>query len=718
MYWRIWKSIKIVDIISISDINILQVVSLEETLENTPNSDPKERNAMKHDAIRQMGVMHILVLGVLLVAIEAIVICNTEGDKLCHELGTIMNYTKCQGQFEDYTNRTFELPNDVTMLNLSAIGITPHASDQLIHLCDLEQLSYLDISQNDVVDIGVIPCSIPSLNVLVLSKNAITGINKDSFVGITNLTNLYLKGNYITVIESNSFSDLNNLRTLDLSDNNLLGIQSDILRGLTNLKYINLANNKISFILVGAFSGLGSLESIDLSWNGLSTIDKLTFVGAERLQQLILKGNPLTGSSFEFLTIFRHLFYVDLSKIAIQTLESGSFYQINVSHIVLSKNENFKVILEKSFSSCPLLESIDISNNPLLFYIHSKAFRLNNLKTINVSRSGLEYFYQESLQNETLVTLYETHLQCNCLNNNILSSTFQTRGLNLNSCLNDSLHQSFYESSNKSINIDYCPPNIISKLKREYIMSVGQRLTLGCFGVGVPWPDLKWIRTMWNGSQTINETITTDYWLQLHIIAINQGEKYGCVANATGMEDSQFFTLTVKNTDVGVVILRRASTFIVISWNKTHAGSHHVVMYREYEKTLDYHVKRVHDYWKVFKISNLKAETAYEVCIGSALDINDRNCVKTSTTFKSGMAGIHTDIGVLIVLIIAGLTFGVCFLTTLYKCIKIVKGSTKPEYIVHSLSHDSFSEVKDATYTYENHFTDFVITENEAKTEL
>ena len=43
VYWPIWKSIKIVDIISISDINILQVVSLEETLENTPNSDPKER---------------------------------------------------------------------------------------------------------------------------------------------------------------------------------------------------------------------------------------------------------------------------------------------------------------------------------------------------------------------------------------------------------------------------------------------------------------------------------------------------------------------------------------------------------------------------------------------------------------------------------------------------------------------------------------------------
>ena len=656
-------------------------------------------------------------LRVMMVPICAIVICDSDETRYSEELGIFLNYTKCKGQVDEFINRTFELPIDVLMLDLSGVGMGVQQVDYLKYICGFTNLTFLNISENEIVGTQDLFCSIPSLKVLDLSRNAITVIRNTSFTNIMMLTHLYLNGNYITVIESSSFSALKELRTLDLSDNNILGLQIDTLSGLTNLKYIKLANNKISFILAGAFSGLQSLESIDLSRNSLSDIDKFTFIGVERLQRLLLKENLLTASSFKFLSIFQHLSITDVSKNLIETLETGSFFQVNTTKIVLSYSPSLKAILRKSFASCPFLETVDLSHSHQLFYIHSKAFQVDSLKHIDISCSSLEYLHVESLENQTLITLNDTNLQCDCLNVDFFNSRLQVEGLGPRECRQNLTELSNYQNQS-DIYGHFCAPKIISNLREKYILSVGQRKTVGCFAVGKPWPDVSWIRALWNGTHDIYETVTTNHWLKLHIMAVNQGGKYGCIATAMGLNASRFFTLQIKSIDIGVVILTRDPTSIVITWNTTHHRLRHVVLYREYEETLDYHVQFVKDYWRVYKLSDLKPETLYEICIGSALDMNDKNCVKTSTTFYNGVAGIHTDVGVVVVLSIAGLTFGFCFFTTLYKCIKKVKGATKPVYMVNSLSRDSFSETKGATFTYENHFTDFIITEDEAKTEL
>ncbi len=59
------------------------------------------------------------------------------------------------------------------------------------------------------------------LEALDLTRNLITKIPRDFFIGNNKLYFIYLKGNKITEIETNTFSHLRNLRLFDLSNNSI-----------------------------------------------------------------------------------------------------------------------------------------------------------------------------------------------------------------------------------------------------------------------------------------------------------------------------------------------------------------------------------------------------------------------------------------------------------------------------------------------------------------
>lgn len=663
-------------------------------------------------------MLNILFIAAILVPVCALVICDNK-QAFIKEMAAVLNYTKCEGQMDDSSNGSLTLASAITLLDLSGLGIGIQPYDHFSYLRDLEKLVFLNISSNEITSIQDVSLHFPSLEILDLSRNAITVLQTEAFVRTKSLTDLYLAGNGITLIESNAFNDLTRLRSLDLSNNDLLGIQIDTLSGLTGLKYINLANNRIAFIMVGAFSGLNSLETIDLTNNIISAIDKFAFQGAEGLHSIILKENQIKRSSFDFFSTFEQLHSIDLSSNKFHSLETGSFYKVNVSKVVITYMPSLKFIMKKAFSYCPFLDTIDLSQNQQLFYIHSEAFQHVQTKLIDLSNSEIEYLHLKTKNDETMIILSNSKLQCDCVNSDILNNRFPTKGLALSDCRfidqNDTV---MFNSENNTDSFTMCKPKIISKIKPKYSLSVGERHSVGCFAVGIPWPETRWVRVHINNSHAVYENISFSHWLNMHVKTVNQGGTYGCIAFTTHNTISRFLTLKVKSIDVGVVVIARASTSIVITWNKTHHHMRHVILHRAYEDTINYNIQKLNDYWKILKISDLTPATAYEICIGSALDINDRNCIRTSTILFDSVSGIHTDVGVVIVLSVAGLTFSACFIVTLCKCIRKVKAENRGVCMVNSLSREYFGDVKEATFTYENQFTDFVITEDEDKTEF
>ena len=638
--------------------------------------------------------------------------CNSVETRFCPELEVFLNYSKCEGSIEytDYHSFMKKTGEWGIMLDISGTQVRSLVNDVTNFTYILDSVVFLNVSDNQLTSVDNISCSVPDVKVLDLSRNSIRLIGRNSFSRMTAITHLYLTGNGIALIESYSFSDLKNLTYLHISDNSVLGIEVDTLNGLTSLKNINLTNNKISFITAAAFDGLNGLRTVDLSNNMISKIDAFSFSGAEALQYLNLRNNRMKQTDFKFISIFEKLDTVDISENQFRGLESRAFSGLNVSNIVLSHTPSLRYIMAQSFESCPLLKTIDLSNNRHLFYIHGNAFQdiYSTLRYLDLSNSVIEYLSLNSINNQTIVVLNNTNIKCDCVNSYILVSNSHIEGLFTSDC----------PLADIDTNANDCPPKIVSDMKRNYIMSVGERRSLDCLAVGNPWPETRWVKEEHIEGQSVYETITTNHRLDIHVTAVTQGGTYGCIACALDREVSRLFNLQVKSIDIGVFVIARDATSIIISWNKTHHGRHHVLLHREYEVTLNYHVHRLKEYWKVFKLSDLQPETPYEICIGSAIDINDRNCVKSSTILSETTAGIHTDFGVVLILVMVSLILGACFITVACKCIKKLSRGYKGIYMVNSFSREHFEDLREPVLTYENHYTDIDIMEEEDKTEF
>lgn len=212
----------------------------------------------------------------------------------------------------------------------------------------LHGLKVLDLSMNEIseVDMASLPSSLSevhfssnelydipaafrlknfsSLSLLDLSRNKLTTLDRNCFVGFPALAVLDLCWNSIKVIDDYTFGQLNQLRELNLEGNHLVLPGSSLtspFQGALNLKILNLAFNRITNF-PGLFDGLKGhvlkLKSLNMTGNPLGEIVQsrveqldmaletlvlddcnLSFVGAEaffglqKLDSVYLRRNKL-----------------------------------------------------------------------------------------------------------------------------------------------------------------------------------------------------------------------------------------------------------------------------------------------------------------------------------------------------------------------------------------------------------------------------------------
>ncbi|KAH3792124.1 hypothetical protein DPMN_145615 [Dreissena polymorpha] len=540
----------------------------------------------------------------------------------------------------------------------------------------------LTLSSNTLRYIYELPCNCTSVRIIDLSDNNIVSLPANTFLFLPFVQSVNVSRNFINDIEEDAFCGLPLLQSLDLSDNELKSIKCNIFDGLDDLRELHLRRNRIMGFKENCFRGLSRLRVINLSDNRIHYLSKWTFVGLERLQRLYLNGNRFAVTQMEFLYPFVNLTLVDLSENLFTTLKERFCDNYFVSRILLKHSETLTAVLSGAFSRCSALRSLDLSSNKNLIFIDNKSIVETNyseLEKLNISNTGVSFV--PNISDNTTVVYYSTNIT------------------NM-----DNKCREIHDITSHTISNNPCiiPPRIVSTLKEIYYVHVGSTLNLECFSVGVPWPNVTWLR---NG----NETVQTGYFLSLKVESLNFAGHYSCKAYVLSVYDYQHFQLHVLRIVNGIRFVATTTSVIIIALNTTITPSRHVILYRAYEQTFDYVSVPFKDYVSVVRIASLELDTEYEICVASVSDWNDKTCSRTRTSGAHAQ-GVHYDVLAVGTLSVFLLIAFVCLVFALYKCVdKIRLIVNHRRYLVGSEHHIWFEDMSETTFVYENHGSDLRI---------
>ncbi|GLJ08089.1 hypothetical protein SUGI_0081160 [Cryptomeria japonica] len=204
----------------------------------------------------------------------------------------------------------------------------------------LREIGLTDNHFSDTLSRGIGNLS-PSLSVLRLTFNNITGNIPDEISNLTALNILVLGNNNIIGKIPKALSRLKNLQGLDLSFNKLQGNIPPEFSKLVNLEYLWLDNSHISGEMPSSIGSLQQLRKLNLAYNELTGRIQDAIGQCFRLEMIELSHNSLIGNI----------------PMAISSFHSLAFY-LNFSHNSLTGSL-------PSLGAMQLVQAIDISANKL-----------------------------------------------------------------------------------------------------------------------------------------------------------------------------------------------------------------------------------------------------------------------------------------------------------------------------------------------------------------
>ncbi|CAL8263666.1 unnamed protein product [Arctogadus glacialis] len=157
---------------------------------------------------------------------------------------------------------------------------------------------------------------------LDFSRNRLTEVQSNAFIGLWSLRILLLSNNSIQALEPQSLSSLQFLEILDLSFNRLQQLPGDFSQGLGSLLELRLRHNLLQHLSPPAMDKLENLRKLDLSHNALRTMDAGLLNALGHLRHLNLEGNELDALEDHLLTRQQRLEVLHLGHNNISLIES------------------------------------------------------------------------------------------------------------------------------------------------------------------------------------------------------------------------------------------------------------------------------------------------------------------------------------------------------------------------------------------------------------
>ncbi|KAJ3663084.1 hypothetical protein Zmor_007393 [Zophobas morio] len=362
---------------------------------------------------------------ITVISYRNVVIKRIEGDAFTgfNELESVIIQ---DANIESIDPRAFDLPELGTItFTKTTFGESPNLNSTY-----LEELIFNDCKLSRVPNLD----NLPGLSFLSLTNNLIHTIDESTFSKAENLEEINLANNSISELSPNLFINNPDFNVLNLDYNPLksfdFNFESDLeflsLRhcklttfdrrtseNLSLLSSLDLSGNEISILPLDAFEPMKDLNNLDLSNNKLVELDDNIFYENSKLNRIIMDNNPFhrlphfetKEKTFQTYTFsckncslrsvkgvfdnMRGLVTLDLSYNKLKDIDGVFTEMSGIKEIFLSHNK-ISSIGVNSFRKKSELETLDLSNNPLLPLDPVFFTSLPLLKKLNVSGSGLK----------------------------------------------------------------------------------------------------------------------------------------------------------------------------------------------------------------------------------------------------------------------------------------------------------------------------------------
>lgn len=278
-------------------------------------------------------------------------------------------------------------------------------------------LTFLDLSNNRIKTINKIFKSLSKLEKIYLSNNAISNIEKGTFLNQIDLKELYLDSNFISNLDKHLFESLSNLEILSLSNNKIHDTVNNSFYGLSNLKNLQLDNNYLKSII---FNRINKLEELYLSGNLIEIIDLSTFNNYENLRVLDLSNNMIKSIPQN---LFLYAKTLESFSISNNNLDNFNLCNYNSSYLIALYLNNIKAEIKINKNLCLdnfiNLEIIDLSNN-FVEFDNTKLFttnkRINEIYLSNINLTDIKFIDFEGLKFSKLDLSHNLNMKYKILN--------------------------------------------------------------------------------------------------------------------------------------------------------------------------------------------------------------------------------------------------------------------------------------------------------------
>lgn len=616
---------------------------------------------------------------------------STSLNMLLHTVDCSNARLKILSQFDEHYHVT---KPGISEYNPSRQVILPEFSK------NLNFMQQLKLTSNEI---EILPASrfknLTSVLSLDLSDNKLRQLGESDFEGLVNVLSINLTRNCLKIINPATFKYTPKLLHLYLTHNFLNYIHAEWFSSIPNLEQLFVAQNGIASLKERTFSTLMGLLTLSLADNHLESLDKFTFIGLTRLEHLDLSGNQLKTVPSRAISILNSLHDLKLDNNAIHVIGAYDFDSLNLYALSINNMPSLTAIEKDAFLSLSILQRLEISRNPNLAYISPDAIRdVPRLNLLYLSDNNLKAIPSKLIFSLTALKTLAVHgnpLKCDCnvrwlrkcleqQDNDIIKDNpvereddaidrpfdrFLTvirvddilcpigtqKWLPNSGTTTSAVHirgQPLIQIPLESIP-EKCSPTIVPSFLQSYNYELGTPLSLTCYAIGIPRPNIHWIlpsgKIVNNTSNNSRIRMKAPGNIVIDHIKIFDAGTYICSATSPQGYSTQAATLKIHSKDVHLMFKGVATNFVTVTWNNTDATlstSNYVILYRAPATEKAYRKVPIQPYMRAYTFTQLKPQTNYEFCIAyeKLHNIPSKiNCIQVTTKHNMYlMAGIKS----------------------------------------------------------------------------
>ena len=284
-----------------------------------------------------------------------------------------------------------------SLRDLGVISLV-HLNASRNHISDIDEEAFLGQSKLQTVD---------------LSNNNLNVIGLKTFIRNPSLEILSLSSNqYLTLPEEGPFLASQSLRVLKLADCNLYYLAPETLQKLPNLQELYISHNK--FEVLNFVQSVGRLTFLDVGYNYLTDLQSDIFTALPDLNHLILSHNRLSILNMTVMT--------QLVKVSSSADLNGNPWVCDclMFSTIYSWCRNNSVDLELVCSSPPDLKDKSWSNYEKYGCDDYNTDFIDQGKEVNMFENKLSFKAPENYENPVATYLPETQIEVQEIDYNVI----------------------------------------------------------------------------------------------------------------------------------------------------------------------------------------------------------------------------------------------------------------------------------------------------------